>query len=163
MTLIAVLTATALPERLLLPCSPSNALVFTSTDYSCSTFYQPIWFFANVEAGTATQNVSDSFLCFDLDLNAAAETHPADVTSWGLTIDGSTTASRTCEFATTCGCQVDDDDENVDDEEAADDAGSEDGDTSNAAFSITTTTTTSGSIALVAGSAFMLAVNGARP
>ena len=103
-------------------------------------------------------------MCFDLDLNAAAETHPAAVTNWGLATDGSTTTSRICEFATTCGCQVNDDDEEADDDKTSDDAGAVDGDSSNAAFSITTsTTTTSGSIALIAGSAFMLAVvNGAR-
>lgn len=125
---------------------------------------EPIWFFASVAEDTATQNVTDSFLCFDLDLNAAEDTHPADVTNWGLTIDGETSASRTCEFVTTCGCTVDDDDEEEDEEEEeADDEDAVDGDAGNSAFSVITATSSGNNFALIAGSACLLAfANGVR-
>lgn len=133
---------------------------------SCYTLcvFQPIWFFASVAEDTATQNVTDSFLCFDLDLNAAEDTHPADVTNWGLTIDGETSASRTCEFVTTCGCTVDDDDEEEDEEEEeADDEDAVDGDAGNSAFSVITATSSGNNFALIAGSACLLAfANGVR-
>ena len=78
-------------------------------------------------------------MCFDLDLNAADEIHPADVTNWGVTIDGDTSASRTCDIAITCGCSADDDDEDDVDETTDDGDDAEDENTSNAAFSTTTT------------------------
>lgn len=60
-----------------------------------------------MEAGTSAGNASSSFLCFDLGLNPAETTHPADVTSWGLARDEDLgEVSRVCDITFTCGCSI---------------------------------------------------------
>lgn len=68
--------------------------------------FQNSWYFGVVATNTTALEASDSFLCFDLDLNPT-DTHPADVVSWGLIRDEDSSAVRTCDIAITCGCSLD--------------------------------------------------------
>lgn len=64
--------------------------------------------------------MGSSFLCYDLDFNSAADTHVADVTSWGVAPNFETTSvTTTCEIMLTCGCTEDDDDEAMEDDDDA--------------------------------------------
>lgn len=67
---------------------------------------QSKWFFDEVAAGTSAGNATSSFLCFDLELNSAADTHPADITTWGISRDGDDDVSRECEITFQCGCSA---------------------------------------------------------
>lgn len=73
----------------------------------CCFASQTSWYFADVDADTTPQNATDSFLCFDLDLNPTSDTHPADVALWGLSFDdNATNVVRQCDIEITCGCSL---------------------------------------------------------
>lgn len=73
----------------------------------CFFVFQTSWYFADVAADITAQNATDSFLCFDLDLNPTSDTHPADVAQWGLYFDDNVTdIVRECDIEITCGCSL---------------------------------------------------------